>query len=106
MAIPECPVKFIFRGATRSHVDCQQKLLEIYEAIPISVKSPEHMITKLLGIPCQEAVPVYLHERIGCKFSVRTVFLESPVPCCDRLYAVVGVRPQELQVLPGQTLLL
>ena len=87
-------------------MNCKKKLFEIYEPVLVSVECSEHMITELLGVSCSETIAIDLHKRVLSELPIWTVLPEAPVPGCDGVHAVVGVRSQELQVLFGQSFLL
>ena len=70
----------------------KEKLLKVNEAIAVLVKSSKHMVAEILGVPCEEAVSIDVHESIWCQPSIRTILFEPSVPCCDGVHTVVGVR--------------
>ena len=102
---PESPVKFLLRRAAAGHINRQEKLLEVYEPVLITVERSEDVITEVLGRAAREAFAVDLHEGLPGEVAVRTVLLEPLVPLDYGVLGVVGVVGQELYVLLGQAVL-
>ena len=87
---------------THCYINCQEKLLEVYEPVLITVERSEDVITEVLGRAAREAFAVDLHEGLPGEVAVRTVLL---VPLDYGVLGVVGVVGQELYVLLGQAVL-
>ena len=90
---------------THCYINCQEKLLEVYEPVLITVERSEDVITEVLGRAAREAFAVDLHEGLPGEVAVRTVLLEPLVPLDYGVLGVVGVVGQELYVLLGQAVL-
>ena len=95
---PESPVQLLLRTASRSDINSQEKLPEIYEAILITIEGPEHMFTKLSGIARGEALAVDLHESLRIELSIWTVHHEALVPLLDGVFIIPSVALKKLYV--------
>ena len=60
--LPESPVEFIFRAATRSHMNCQEEFFEVNVSVIVLVEVSEDVVTKLFCVCRHEAGAVYVHK--------------------------------------------
>lgn len=101
---PERPVKLLLGFARRRDVNGQEKFLEVDVAILVGIKGAKHVVAKLVGVSCGEALAVDQHEGLGGEPSVGAIALESAVPLFDGVLVVPGGRLEELEVVFAQSL--